>query len=569
MGEKLPLPIGIESYKELIKKSYYYIDKTLLIKELIDKKGKVNLFTRPRRFGKTLALSTIRTYFEMEIDFSGNIIDNSHYFEGKKILQAGEKYIHYMGQFPVISLSLKSAKQPTFDIAYKVLIDEISSEFKRHRYVLLSDKLLEDERKRFEAIMLQKAAPAEYTTALKFLSDCLKIYHQKDVIILIDEYDVPLENAHFRNFYDDMISFIRSLFESALKTNDSLEFAVITGCLRISKESIFTGLNNLKMVSILTPGYAQYFGFTPAETEAMLDYYDLSVSRKEVQHWYDGYLFGEIEIYNPWSLINYVEDAISSSNYLPRPYWSNTSSNSIVKELIEKSDSTVKKEVENLIAGQTIEKPIHEEITYDDIYKTQDNLWNFLFFTGYLKMNGMRLRDNTLYLTLTIPNEEIRYIYQYTIREWFEQQIRVMDLQLLYESILARDSLTFETFIKTQLRQSISYFDSSESFYHGFMLGLMRPLQNYEIKSNFESGEGRSDLMLIPLDELQPAVIMEFKHVKRFSEMEAGCKEALYQIDDKHYDAELVEEGYETIYKYGICFCKKSCKVEINTAAAN
>lgn len=563
MGQKQPLPVGIDNYKELIQRGYYYADKTLLIRELIDKGDKVNLFTRPRRFGKTLTLSMVRTFFEKELDSRGNTSDNSSCFQGKKILLASEKYALFMGRFPVISLSLKSAKQKDFSTAYDCLVQQIAKEYERHRYVLESDAILESGKDIYRSIMDQKAAYSQYATSLAFLSDCLKKYHNENVIILIDEYDVPLENSYFRNFYDDMISFIRSLFESALKTNDSLYFAVITGCLRITRESIFTGLNNLNIISVLSTDYAEYFGFTDQEVLDMLQYYQLEEKTEEVKLWYDGYRFGKTHVYNPWSVINYVKTAVSDFSAFPKAYWSNTSSNSIVRELIEKSDSAAKKDVENLIAGGSIEKPVHEEITYEDIYKTQDNLWNFLFFTGYLKMSSMRFQDNTAYVTLTIPNEEVRYIYRNTIREWFEQQVKIMDLHPLYDAILTGNCYILEEFLKNQLRKSISYFDSSESFYHGFMLGLMKPLQDYEIHSNFESGEGRSDLLLIPLDEKQPAVIMEFKHVKRFSEMDTGCSDALRQINDKHYDAELLEDGYETILKYGICFCKKSCRIKL------
>ena len=586
MNRKPPLSIGIENYKELISREYYYVDKTLLIKELLDKGEKVNLFTRPRRFGKTLALSMIQTFFEKEMDDFGHPADNSCYFRNRKIIQSGEQYTRFMGKFPVISLSLKSAKQKDFATAYSCLIQQIAREYERHRYVLESDSILESNKEIYRSIMEQKAAYSYYATSLSFLSDCLKKYHNENVIILIDEYDVPLENSYFCHFYDDMISFIRSLFESAFKTNDSLQFAVITGCLRISKEStpcetarrasdhahpkgVFTGLNNLNIISVLSADYAEYFGFTGQEVCEMLCRYSLETKMEEVRHWYDGYRFGRTSVYNPWSVINYVKTAVSDFSAFPRAYWSNTSSNSIVRELIDKADSTVKKEIEDLIAGGSIEKPVHEDITYEDIHKTQDNLWNFLFFTGYLKLDDTHFQDNTIYLTLTIPNEEVRYIYQNTIREWFEQQIRILDLHPLYEAVLGRDCHTFETFLKSQLRRSISCFDSSESFYHGFMLGLMKPLQDYEIHSNFETGEGRSDLLLIPLDEIQPAIIMEFKQVKRFSEMDSACDRALLQIDAKHYSAELIEDGYETIIKYGICFCKKSCRVKTAGEAAS
>lgn len=564
MTENRPISIGIENYKEVINKNYYYIDKTGLIKELLNKGGKVNLFTRPRRFGKTLALSMLKTFFEKDTDISGKVTDNSCYFDGKKIVAEGENYTRHMGQYPVISLSLKSAKQPDFYMAYRMLVDQISDEFKRHRYVLNGDVLLEDERKRYEALMLQKAEQVEYAAALKFLADCLKKYHETNVIILIDEYDVPLENAYFEGFYDQMIKFIRSLFESALETNENLEFAVITGCLRISRESIFTGLNNLEIISILTMDYAEYFGFTETEVQQMLENYGCEQKISKMKEWYNGYLFGRIEIYNPWSVINYVKSVIADNDAFLRPYWSNTSSNSIIRELIEKADTGVKKEIENLIAGGTIEKPVHEEITYGDIHSSQDNLWNFLFFTGYLKAVSQRFDEssNSIYLTMTIPNEEIRYIYQYTIREWLEQKLKVADFTPLYQAILSGDSDTFGTIVKKQLMESISYMDSAENFYHGFLLGLLSALQNYEIVSNRESGDGRPDIMLKPYDETQPAVIMELKRAVKFTQMEGMCVAGLAQIEKKNYERELLEEGYQKILKYGICFCKKSCMVK-------
>ncbi|MDE6760051.1 MAG: AAA family ATPase [Lachnospiraceae bacterium] len=409
--ENRPIAIGIENYKEIVDKPYYYIDKTLLIGEILDKGGKVNLFTRPRRFGKTLALSMIKPFFEQDTDIYGNITDNSCYFDSMKISKSGEDYTKHMGQYPVIALSLKSAKQPDFDMAYKSILDEIAKEYERHRYVLNGDELLEVHKEKYIRMMERKAERVDYAKALVFLSDCLKACHEKSAIILIDEYDVPLENAYFAGLYDEMITFICSLFESALKINDSLEFAVITGCLRISKESIFTGLNNLKINSILNQSYAEYFGFTQREVEQILIDYDLSDKTGEVKEWYDGYLFGETEVYNPWSVINYVDTAIENTVAFPKPYWSNTSSNSIIRELIEEADSVVKQEIEGLLAGGIIEKLVHEDITYEDIHKTQDNLWNFLFFAGYLKKIKEQFEEETIYLTLTVPNKEVAGIY--------------------------------------------------------------------------------------------------------------------------------------------------------------
>lgn len=559
---KKPLAIGIENYKMLVNKPYYYVDKTLMIKELLDKGGAVNLFTRPRRFGKTLALSMIRTFFEAELSQEGESVDNRSYFEGKRILDAGEEYLCHLGKYPVISLSLKSAKQPSYELAYTLLLRQIYYEYDRHKYVLSSDTLTETEKQTYEAILRQDAVPSLYVDSLQFLSRCLKKYHKANAIILLDEYDVPLENAFFAGFYDEMITFIRSLFESALKTNDCLEFAVITGCLRISKESIFTGLNNLEINSILANNFSEYFGFTQSEVEAMLDYYEISNRREEVKRWYNGYLFGGTEIYNPWSAINYVKTAISSSTAFPKPYWSNTSSNSIVRQLIERSDDTVKGEIEILIAGGTIEKPIHEDITYEDIYKTQDNLWNFLFFTGYLKAVSQRLDVHTIYLTMEIPNEEVKYIYESTIREWFEQQIKCLDLSGLYQGIIKADSNGVQELLRTQLQRTISYYDSGEAFYHGFLLGLLYGIPGYHLYSNRESGNGRPDILLKPLDEEQPVIIIEIKRTDKLNEMSSGAEAALHQIVQRDYAAEPLDEGYPHILTYGICFCKKSCVVK-------
>lgn len=562
MPANRPLAIGIENYKEIIDKNYYYVDKTLLVVDLLEKGGKVNLFTRPRRFGKTLALSTIRTFFEKEMDVNGNTTDNSHYFNGRKIMQAGERYVAEMGQYPVISLSLKSAKQPTFEMAYESLLDEIIKEYERHRYVLLGDALLDTAKEKYRSIMSRKAEPIAYAKALEFLSSCLKQYHGKNTIILLDEYDVPLENSYFERFYDQMIAFIRSLFESALKTNDNLEFAVITGCLRISKESIFTGLNNLKVISILSPDYAEYFGFTEEEVERMLSAYGVEQKLEEVKQWYDGYLFGNTEVYNPWSVINYVDGAASQNWAFPKPYWSNTSSNSIIRELIETADEGVKKEIENLIAGGTIEKPVHEDITYADIHRTQDNLWNFLFFTGYLKAVSQRFEVDTIYLTMTIPNAEIRYIYRNSIREWFDQKIRQTDFTPFYLDILSGNSEGMEQFITKQLSGSISYHDSAENFYHGYLLGILSGFEGYGMESNKEHGNGRPDIVLSPFDPKKSVIIFELKRAEKFSQMEQLCEEALAQIEERDYAAEYLEEGYQSVVKYGICFCKKSCMVK-------
>ena len=342
MEEIRPMPIGIEFYKQMINEGYYYIYKTLLIRGLLAQKSTVTLFIRPRRSGKTLAQSMLRTFFEKEILPDGTIADNSVYFQGKKIMEAGEEYLEHMGKYPVIFISMKSAKQPTYEMAYGNLVEEIQKEFHRHRYILESDAITEEYKETYSSVLKKKADNVTYARAVQFLSECLSIYHNQKTVILLDEYDVPLGNAFFNGFYDQMVSFIHSLFESALKTNESLKLAVVTGCLRISKESIFTGLNNLNIVSVLNEDYAEYFGFTQHEVDKLLETYDIMQRKDEIKDWYNGYIFGNTEVYNPWSVINYVKDIVYKNTEFPKPYWSNTLSNSIVRDLIEKADDNTR-----------------------------------------------------------------------------------------------------------------------------------------------------------------------------------------------------------------------------------
>ena len=438
MGDtvKKKISIGVEDFKEIIEKDGYFVDKTLMIKKLIESQAKVTLFTRPRRFGKTLNQFMIRRFFEDEITEKGEKVDNGYLFDGLKIAECGEEILKHQQQYPVIFLTLKSAKQPTYEMAYACLVDEICKEFERHSYVLAGE-MPKRNRERFERIQLGKGSRDEYAKALGFLSECLFKYHGKSAFILIDEYDVPLENAYFRGFYDEMIDFIRSLFESALKTNPYLEKSVITGCLRISKESIFTGLNNLKVDSVLRTEYGDSFGFTESEVEEMLAYYNLQEELPEVKRWYDGYLFNDIEIYNPWSIINYVYDRDHKITQFALPYWSNTSSNSIIREMVGEADQKAKADLETLINGGTIEKQVHEDITYGDIHQSQDNLWNFLFFTGYLKKMSERKDESgeSLYLSMAIPNTEIKTIYKNSISYWFEQRIKETDRSPLVRAL--------------------------------------------------------------------------------------------------------------------------------------
>lgn len=363
-------------------------------------------------------------------------------------------------------------------------------------------------------------------------------YHNEKVIILIDEYDVPLENAYFAGFYDEMSALIRSLMESALKTNESLKFAVITGCLRISKESIFTGLNNLNVISIVSDNYAECFGFTQPEVTQMLKYYELEDKAEEVERWYDGYLFGQTHVYNPWSVNSYLNGVIADKITYPRPYWANISSNSIIRELIEKADDNAKAEIEDLMSGETIVKQIHEDITYG---------------------------GTKAYLTMAIPNMEVRYIYENSIMQWMNRSVKKMNLDKLHEAVLTGDCETFQTIVSSQLKSNISYYDENESFYHGFLMGLMSSLEQYRILSNRETGVGRADLILKPFDEQKAAVIMELKYAGNIRQLEEGCEKALQQIKEKHYEDELLEDGCQNIIEYGICFHKKTCKIKCNT----
>ncbi len=561
-GKKKKISIGVEDFKEIIDKNGYFVDKTLLIRDLIESNLKVTLFTRPRRFGKTLNQFMIRRFFEDEITEKGEKIDNGHLFDGLKIAECGEDVMRHQQQYPVIFMSLKSAKQPTYELAYVELKKRIYEEFDRHKYVLKKGVLSETEGLHFNEILLLKDDTSLYTDALGFLSQCLYKYHGKNAIILIDEYDVPLENAYFRGFYDKMVDFIRSLFESALKTNPYLEKAIITGCLRISKESIFTGLNNLKIDSVLHADYGDAFGFTQKEVLDMLTYYDLDENLEEVKKWYDGYLFNGIEIYNPWSIINYVYDRSRHITQFPLPYWSNTSSNSIIREMIENANRDARRDLETLMDGGTIEKQVHEDITYGDIHDSQDNLWNFLFFTGYLKKVGERFEKNKLFLEMKIPNTEIESIYEDSISKWFEKKIEKADRSPLIHALETGDCEAIENFLNEQLLDTISYFDYAESYYHGFMTGLLSNAGRYRVYSNRESGNGRPDIVLQTANVRKGSVIiLELKIASSIAQMDNLCDKALAQIDEQHYAEPFANEGYPDIRKYAVCFYKKECMV--------
>ncbi|WP_252249698.1 AAA family ATPase [Clostridium sp. MIL1] len=551
------LPIGVDNFEKLITRDYYYIDKTLLIKDLLDNKASINLFTRPRRFGKTLNMSMLQYYFEKREE------DNVYLFENLNIMKAGEEYISHMGQYPVINLSLKSAKQPNFELAYISIARRIAEEYKRHEYILKSENL-KNEKERFLKILKEQGDEGDYTDSIFFLSQCLEKYHNKKVIILIDEYDVPLENAFFEGFYDKMIAFLRSLFESALKTNSSLEFSVITGCLRISRESIFTGLNNLNIVSILNDRYAEHFGFTNGEVKKILKDYKVEEKYGVIKEWYNGYIFGSTNVYNPWSVVKYVYDLLPNINAFPTSYWANTSSNSIVRSLIERADSVTKREIESLIEGKTIEKKVHEDITYNEMYDSMDNLWNFMFFTGYFKKVSERMdEEDNHYITLKIPNKEVKYIFKNKILKWFHDKVKVKDLSKMYSAIFSKDVEIFQKELNAMLRQTISFNDAYENFYHGFTLGVLANMHDFLVKSNREAGDGRSDIFIKSLSIFEPCVILELKVCDKPKDIFKKCDEALAQIDAKNYEEELKEEGYENIIKYGISFYRKDCVIKV------
>ena len=582
--EKKALPIGIDNFEKIITRGYYFVDKTLLIKDLLDNKADVNLFTRPRRFGKTLNMSMLQYFFEDERQWNtGEKKDNTYLFEGLNIMKEGEKYTSYMGQYPVINLSLKSAKQSSLELAFRCLREEIANEFERHKFILESDDL-KDQKEEFLKIAHKNEDTALYTTSLRFLSECLEKYYGKKAIILIDEYDVPLENAFFEGFYKEMISFLRSLFESALKTNPHLEFAVLTGCLHISKESIFTGLNNVEIISILNKSYDEYFGFTNEEVKKICSDYNMESKYDVIKDWYNGYIFGDANVYNPWSVMRFIKDLTFDINEYPTSYWANTSSNSIVKSLIERADDITKSEIEALIEGKTIEKPVHEDISFEEIlsflkethyshsfigesdtHQKQVLGYLLLFFTGYFKKVSENVDEKTKVkcLELKIPNKEVKYIFRTKVLKWFEQKIKAEDLSSLYTAIINGNVNLFQEEINRLLRKTISFNDAYENFYHGFVVGVLSKIDGYIVKSNRESGDGRSDIYIKPLSIFQRAVIIEIKICDKQKELFTKCEDALNQIDEKHYEDELNEEGYDDVIKYGIAFYRKDCLIKV------
>ncbi|MCD7958948.1 MAG: ATP-binding protein, partial [Ruminococcus sp.] len=521
-------------------------------------KGAVNLFTRPRRFGKTLNISMLQRFFEKTDE------DNAYLFDGLNIAKAGEKYMQHQGQYPVISLSLKSMKQPDYSKSFSTFKDVMKREFWRHRNILSSNDIVPEDREIFTKITHGTAEDDTYITAIRTLSDCLYTTYQKKVIILIDEYDVPLEASHFRGFYDEMVDLIRSVFESALKTNPYLEFGVLTGCLRVSKESIFTGLNNLNVYTVINNNFSYCFGFTQQEIEKIADDFGMQDKLPEMKEWYDGYLFGQTEIYNPWSILKYVQSVRSNETCPSQPYWSNTSSNDIIHELVVNGNEETHNQIEALVNGESLTKPIYEDITYRNININTDYIWSFLLFTGYLKPISMHLEGDLIYAEMVIPNREVSTVYKRMIMQWFDEKIRTNGTDDLFKAIIDGNAESFEEEVNNWLDESISYHDNYESFYHGFLAGLLMGRRGYRVESDRENGKGRTDITICEYRKRTFAVVIEVKIAKNFMDLDNACDKAMKQIEDKHYVSNMKQNGYKKVLKYGVAFCsEKVCRVKL------
>ncbi len=562
MAIKAKLPMGIEDFKRIRSEEFYYIDKTGLIRELLENESYINLFTRPRRFGKSLNMSMLKYFFEIGSDRT--------LFNGLEISKETELCAKYMGKFPVISITLKGASGRTFEEAMGMLRNIIGNEAMRFQFLLQSKQLTEIEHKRYEALInIDKTG--SYTMSDELLKDSLLIlsqllqkHYNQNVVILIDEYDVPLDKAYQSGYYDAMVELIRVLFGNAFKTNGSLHLAVLTGCLRISKESIFTGLNNFKVYTVKDVRYKEYFGFTDQEVKQMLEYYGFTDQYNAVKEWYDGYLFGNLGIYCPWDVINYCGDLRDASVEKPQNYWVNTSSNNIIRKFIDRADNTTKDEIEQLIHGKSIKKKIRQELTYRDLDSKIDNLWSILFTTGYLTQCGIQKGDFT---ELVIPNKEIQWIFEEQIQEWFEAEVG-KDINMLKEFGRAFEENNIEGIEKgltSYLRKTISIRDTNakkemkENFYHGILLGLFAGMNNWRVKSNAEAGEGYSDIS-IEIDDKEIGIIIEVKYAEKAA-FDSACKEALEQIQNRNYEELLIDDGMTVIRKYGIACYKKRCKV--------
>ena len=563
MTKLLKLPVGIENFKEIRTEGFYYVDKTKLIKQLLEQWGKVNLFTRPRRFGKTLNMSMLQCFFEIGTDPA--------LFDGLFISQNKDICETYLGKFPVIFLSLKNVDGLTFEEARYHLSELIGMEAERFQFLLDSDRLSDNDKKKYHALI--DLSEGHYsmdkgilTSSLQILSQLLSKHYNQKTIILIDEYDVPLDKAFQHGYYTEMVSLIRGLLGQALKTNDFLQFAVLTGCLRVSKESIFTGLNNFKVLSISDARFDEQFGFTNLEVTQILNTYHLEEHLQEMKEWYDGYRFGDADVYCPWDVINHVDRLCGDPKASPQSYWINTSGNDLVKRFIDKADKTTRNEIERLIHGESIEKAIRLELTYDEIDTTIDNLWSVLFTTGYLTQT---CRAEKEIYSLKIPNKEIKEVFVLQIQEWFKNIIQkdTRPLQNFCTSFSDGNAEEIQNYLMHILSNMISILDTKardnqkENFYHGLLLGLLRSDPNWLIHSNAESGDGFSDILIEP-ENPDAGIIIEVKYSSSFTGLEKLCDTALMQIKERRYDEKLRNEGRNEILAYGISFCKKRCCVK-------
>ena len=562
MTEALKLPVGIEDFAEIRQAGFYYVDKTKFIEQLLDGWGKVNLFTRPRRFGKTLNMSMLRYFFEIEADAS--------LFEGLQIATNKKLCEEYQGKYPVIFLSFKNVEGLTFADAQYRLAELIAGEAERFAFLAQSDKLTENERSLYcglTAVREGRYALADevLVSALQLLSKLLSKHYGQKTVILLDEYDVPLDKAFQNGYYKEMVALIRGMLGQALKTNEFLQFAVLTGCLRVSKESIFTGLNNFKVLSITDNRFDEQFGFTDAEVEQLLAAYNLADHLEETKAWYDGYRFGDADVYCPWDVINHVDVLRSNPLAKSQAYWINTSGNALVKLFIEMADKSTRDELERLVAGEAIEKHIRLELTYDEIDSSIDNLWSVLFTTGYLTQKGVT--EDGAY-KLVIPNQEIREVYKLQIQEWFKKKVfaDTEQLQSFWQAFAKGDSEAVELFLNRTLSNSISVFDAKgrdeerENSYHMLLVGLLAGKADWLVRSNVEAGEGFADI-IVETDDLDDGVIVELKYAQTMTAMEKSCAKALAQIREKRYAEYLHNNGREKVLLYGIAFCKKRCRV--------
>lgn len=552
------LPIGIENFEDMIKENYYYVDKTGLLKQLLNEHGLVNLFTRPRRFGKSLNMSMLKYFFEI-----GN---DQAIFEGLEISKDKELCDQYQGKFPVISVSLKGAKAGNYEDAKAMMKYIMAAESRRLYDRMSGDKLSEKQKEQMKSLMSDNMKDTELMTALWILSSILKEYYGKKVIILIDEYDVPLDKAFENNYYNEMIILLRNMLKQSLKTNDNLYMAVLTGCLRIARESIFIRLNNFNIFSITDQYFDEYFGFTDKEVKEILQYYKVPEAFEQTKKWYDGYRFGNTDIYCPWDVINHCRALKVEPDATPQPYWINTSGNYIVKRFIEKANQQTRREIEQLIEGKAIQKEIRLELTYNELDSTIENLWSVLFATGYLTQQG---KPQGRTYSLIIPNESIRQIFIEQIQEWFKETTRKDENRLkdFCKAFEEGNAEAIEEQFNNYLMKTISIRDTfttkKENFYHGVLLGLLSYDTDWYITSNQESGDGYSDIM-IEAEQARIGIIIEVKYAENIKTLDKACQKALKQIKEKNYDQKLEEEGYETILNYGIACYKKRCKVLVD-----